>query len=106
MQNQQYIFKVVDRGAEDETIDWIVGPRGHAEIGKMGIQRFVEEIYGDDAPDDLTQRLQRSLGVEIARPERGGDGEEEDEEPDNDNDEPGPSTQRRSGRQRRMVDDD
>jgi len=92
----------VERNADDETTDYIVGPRGHAEIGKRGIQRFVEAVYGERAPEDLAKRLHRSLGVATA----GSKDEEDEEEEQPDNGEPGPSTQRRSGRQVRGVVDD
>jgi hypothetical protein len=104
---QGYIIRVVERNADDESIDWIVGPRGHAEIGKKGIQRFVEEIYGESAPEDLSQRLERSLGIE-KRPSGAREvepEEEAEEEEEADSDVPGPSTQRISGRQRRVDDD-
>lgn len=103
---QGYIIKVVERNADDESIDWIVGPRGHAEIGKKGIQRFVEEIYGEGAPEDLSRRLERSLGIENrASKTKDVEQEEENEEEEADSDAPGPSTQRRFGRQRRVDDD-
>jgi hypothetical protein len=67
MQKQGYIFKTVDRSGDDETIDWRVGPRGKVEIGNKGIQGLVREVYGDDAPEDLRARLNRSLGIESSR---------------------------------------
>jgi hypothetical protein len=103
MSAQQYIHKIVDRSGDEETIDWVVGPRGHAEIGKLGVKRFVEEVYGDRAPDDLVKRLEKSLGMQVPRANGEGDEDEEEEEEEveeeatNDGD-PGPSTQRRSGR--------
>lgn len=65
MQKQGYIWKVTDRQAEEETIDWRVGPRGKVEIGNMGVHGFVKTIWGEDAPEDLDKRLQTSLGMEV-----------------------------------------
>jgi hypothetical protein len=96
MTTQQYIVKVVDRSGDEETIEWMVGPRGHAEIGKRGVKRFVEEVYGENAPEDLAKRLQRSLGLQSLRPEV--QEEEEEEEKSAEDGDPGTSTQRRSGR--------
>lgn len=96
MATHGYIVKVVDRTADDETIEWMVGARGMAEIGKRGAKRFVEEVYGGNAPEDLAKRLQRSLGLQNISV----DTQPEDEPQDAENGEPGPSTQRRSERQR------
>lgn len=101
MATQQYIYRVVDRTGDEETIDWIVGPRGHTEIGTAGIQRVVEEVYGEKAPEDLAQRLHRSLGIELGRIDH-----HEDHQEEVDPGAPGPSTLRRSGRQRRLADND
>lgn len=102
MSIQGYITKVVDRSGEEETVDWVVGPRGKVEIGNRGISGLVKEVYGDNAPEDLQQRLQRSLGIvrsadledrEGLEQEEGVEGYESAE------DNGGPSTQRRqSGR--------
>lgn len=94
MTAQGYIYKIVDKSGDDETTEWIVGPRGRVEIGNGGIQRFVEEVYGDKGPEDLAEKLLRSLGMEVGTV----DGDEEQEE-EAGNEDPGPSTQRRSGRQ-------
>lgn len=77
MQKQGYIWKVTDRSAEEETIDWRVGPRGMVEIGNMGVHGFVKTIWGEDAPEDLDKRLQTSLGMEV----RGSGGNGAEEEP-------------------------
>lgn len=95
---QGYIIKIVDKSGDEETVEWMVGPRGLAEIGKRGVKRFVEELYGENAPEDLTKRLQRSLGLEpLKTAERETEPQAEAEEEAADGD-PGPSTQRRSGR--------
>lgn len=96
MIKQGYVLKSVDKSADEETIDWRVGPRGKAEIGNKGIQGFVKEIYGDNAPEDLDTRLERSLGMEIKKARNV---EPEDQEVDaSRNGDPGPSTAR--GRRR------
>lgn len=77
MIRQNYIFKTVERTEIEETTEWRVGARGKVEIGHRGIQGLVRAVYGEDAPDDLTKRLQRSLGIEATQQDD--DGEEEDE---------------------------
>jgi len=76
MTAQGYIVKVVERNPDEETIEWIVGPRGMTEIGKIGIQNFVKKVYNDKAPEDLSKRLNKSLGLETMR--IGGDEQEQD----------------------------
>lgn len=102
MCQQGYIQKIVEKNVDEETIDWKVGPRGKVEMANMGIQGLVLEVYGDDAPEDLNKRLERSLGLEIKRANanrRETVQEEEDEEEPEDGD-PGPSSRRASGRRR------
>ncbi|TVY20574.1 Non-structural maintenance of chromosome element 3 [Lachnellula arida] len=101
---QGYIWKVTDRQGDEETIDYRLGPRGKTEIGKRGVRGFVQEVYGDSAPDDLDKRLNRSLNMDVARIEQV-DGtaaiaEEDPEEPNG-----GPSRVRSSGRRRRADDE-
>lgn len=100
MSNQGYITKVLDRSGDEETIDWVVGPRGKIEIGNTGVLGLVEEVYGKTAPEDLQQRLARSLGITMSRSENTRNVEDEgQEETPGAND--GPSIQRRqSGRLR------
>jgi hypothetical protein len=104
MVNQGYIFKVVDKSADEETIDWIVGPRGKVEIGNKGIQGLVREVYGDSAPDDLEKRMQRSLGMDVKKINKGNEEGDEDEAPENGD--PGPSITRTTGRRRMAADED
>lgn len=100
----KYIYKSIDKSADDETVDWRVGPRGKIEIGNKGIQGLVAEVYGDDAPEDLQKKLQRSLGVDIVKINRnrisgaGNGAEEEEEEEALEDGDPGPS--RTGGRSR------
>jgi hypothetical protein len=55
----------------------------------------VKEVYGESAPEDLQQRLTRSLGIVRAEDlmDREDDGQDEEEESPDVNG--GPSTQRR-----------
>jgi hypothetical protein len=100
MIRQGYLIRITDRQGDEETIDWRVGPRGKVEIGNQGIQGFVKEIYGDDAPDDLDKRLNRSLGIEVRTVD-----EDNDEEPVAiENGGEGPSNG--PGRRRRRANDD
>ncbi|KAG4437479.1 hypothetical protein IFR05_007034 [Cadophora sp. M221] len=102
MIKDQYIYKTIEKTADDETIDWRVGPRGKVEIGNRGIQGLVNEVYGDSAPDDLDKRLHRSLGIEAVKMSGNGDNDEEGEEEEvTMNGDPGPSrtaTRRQSRR--------
>jgi hypothetical protein len=107
MIKQGYIVRTVEKSGDEETIDWRVGPRGKVEISNKGIQGFVQEIYGDDAPDDLEARLQRSLKMEVKKVKKSNgaaevEAEEESEEEQERNGGPGPSTvsRRSSGRRR------
>ena len=77
MRNQGYITRITDRSGDEETVDWRVGPRGKVEIGNNGIQGLVNEVYGDTAPEDLTARLHRSLGIEVPGNEDSSEDEEE-----------------------------
>lgn len=81
MVQQGYVMKVVDRSGDEETIDWVVGPRGKVEIGSRGVHGLVKEVYGASAPEDLQERLTRSLGIvtmqDLRNGEDGGDAEEE-----------------------------
>ncbi|KAG9228846.1 MAGE family-domain-containing protein [Amylocarpus encephaloides] len=102
MLKQGYIWKVVDNSGDEETIDWRVGPRGKMEISNKAIQGFVKEIYGDDAPEELDKRLQKSLGIE-ARVE-----EEDATEASGSAEAPAERSnrQRLAGRKRRQAEDD
>ncbi|KAL2069310.1 hypothetical protein VTL71DRAFT_15648 [Oculimacula yallundae] len=93
MIKDQYIYKTVEKTADDETIDWRVGPRGKMEIGSRGIQGLVNEVYGENAPEDLDKRLHRSLGMEAVKIDENGQMEEEEQEEEDVtmNGDPGPS---------------
>ncbi|PVI01261.1 MAGE-domain-containing protein [Periconia macrospinosa] len=62
MAREGYIVKIKDSGSGDDVIDYMVGPRGKVEVGKEGAANLVRAVYGD-GPEDLEQRLNRSLGL-------------------------------------------
>ena len=81
MEKDGYVVKVKERevGGE-ETIEWVVGPRGRVEIGPEGVAGLVTKVWGPGIDvEDLERRLDRSLGTNLA-----GMGEEEGEEDEGD----------------------
>lgn len=60
-----YMVKVKDVSASgEETIDYIVGPRGKVEVGRDGVAHFIRNMYGGSEDDaELEQRIQRTLDV-------------------------------------------
>ena len=70
MEKQCYIYRTVEKTPDDEITEYRVGPRGKVEIGNRGVMAFVKEVYGDDAPPDLEERMHRSLGMEVVRIDR------------------------------------
>lgn len=82
MEREGYIVKVRERDqGGEETVDYIVGPRGRVEVGERGAAGIVREVYGRSGAeaDELERRLVRSLGdVDLERkPDMAGkDGEE------------------------------
>lgn len=65
MEREGYIVKVCERdGGGEESIDYVVGPRGKAEVGEIGVAGVVRTVYGkrDVEADELERKLVRSLG--------------------------------------------
>ena len=65
MEKHGYIVKVREREAGgEETVDWILGPRGKIEIGEKGVAGMVRTVYGktDAEMEELENKLERSLG--------------------------------------------
>ncbi|KAL9098236.1 MAG: hypothetical protein Q9163_006067 [Psora crenata] len=65
MIKEGYIIKVKERDqGGEETVDYVVGPRGKVEVGEKGVAGLVRTIYGkkDTEADELERRLVRSLG--------------------------------------------
>ncbi|TVY81117.1 Non-structural maintenance of chromosome element [Lachnellula suecica] len=108
MASQGYIWKVTDRADGEETVDYRLGPRGKMEIGKRGVRGFVNEIYGDNGPEDLEKRLNRSLNMDVAKIDHvnGANDAAEEQDPDEPNGEPNGGSSRRPGRRRRADDED
>lgn len=90
MEREGYIVKVIDRdGGGEESIEYVVGPRGKAEVGEIGVAGMVRKVYGkrDIEAEELERRLVRSLGEVVIdkkrrRGEREGEGEREGQEDD------------------------
>lgn len=65
MEREGYIVKVRERdGGGEESVDYIIGPRGKAEVGERGVADMVRKVYGkkDVEADELEKKLVRSLG--------------------------------------------
>ena len=66
MEKEGYIVKIKERevGGE-ETVDWVVGPRGKVEIGEGGVAALVKGVYGkrDVEVEELEDKLEKSLGA-------------------------------------------
>lgn len=65
MEREGYIVKVREREAGgDETVDYVVGPRGKVEVGEKGVAGLVRKVFGkkDHEKEKLEARLVRSLG--------------------------------------------
>ncbi|KAL8647817.1 MAG: hypothetical protein Q9210_005338 [Variospora velana] len=85
MEKEGYILKVRERdGGGEETVDYMVGPRGKAEVGEKGVAGLIRKVWGKLGPErvDLERRLVRSLGdgVELKGGRKGTEEREEGEE--------------------------
>ena len=105
MEREQYIVKVRERdGGGEETVDYMIGPRGKVEVGERGVAGLVKKVYNKKAAeaDELEKRLVRSLGdvvIEKKRPVTGEEAEGENAEVEDGEQEPEPEqSSRRSGR--------
>ncbi|ENI09577.1 hypothetical protein COCC4DRAFT_30265 [Bipolaris maydis ATCC 48331] len=60
-----YIVRVKETsGAGDETVDYIVGPRGKVEVGRDGVAQFIRAMHGQAEDEtELERRIQRTLNV-------------------------------------------
>ena len=88
MEKENYIVKVRERdGGGEESVEYVIGPRGKVEVGERGVAGLVKAVYGkkDAEADELERRLVRSLGdVVLEKKKKRVDGvngniEEEDE---------------------------
>jgi hypothetical protein len=58
-----YIVKVKDASGE-ESVDYIVGPRGKVEVGRDGIAQFMRMMHGESEDAvELEKKMQRTLDV-------------------------------------------
>ena len=105
MEREQYIVKVRERdGGGEESVDYVVGPRGKVEVGERGVAGLVKRVYNkkDAEADELERRLVRSLGDVVIEKKRSVNNEEaggEDAEVEDAGQEPEQDkSSRRSGR--------
>lgn len=64
MVKEGYIIKNREIVQGDETVDYVVGPRGKIEIGTEGTSRLVKSVYGGQLSEDLERRLEKSLKLQ------------------------------------------
>jgi hypothetical protein len=102
MIRQGYVVRVKEMVGNEDIVEWMVGPRGHVEVGSRGVLGLVRGVYGvdEDADEELEGRLRSSLG--IANP---GAKEETDGQVPDGNGNAGASGRRR-GRRRAAADDE
>lgn len=70
MSKDGYIVKVRESTNGDETVDYIVGPRGKVEVGREGFADLIRLIYGNDTdedPDELEKKIKRTLDIAGSR---------------------------------------
>lgn len=93
-----YVVKVKESVNGDETVDYIVGPRGKVEVGREGFADLVRTIYGDSDEDseELEKKIRRTLDVAGATSGVGPAGEAPAP----------PAAGRKRGRPRRDIDGD
>jgi DNA-binding PadR family transcriptional regulator len=59
-----YIVKIKDTTGGEETVDYIVGPRGKVEVGRDSIADFIRIMYGtSEAEDELDKKISRTLDL-------------------------------------------
>jgi hypothetical protein len=96
LEKEGYIVKVKEREAGgEETIEWVVGPRGKVEVGESGVAGLVLGVYGkkDAEVEDLEQRLEKSLGKGTFRKKGGRRRADDEEEEENEGTGEGRATQ-------------
>lgn len=108
MERQGYIVKIRERdGGGEETVDYMVGPRGKAEIGERGVAGMARRVYGkkDAEKDELERRLVRSLGEVVLEKKsaRGEEAEIVDAEPENAREQEARSGRRGNKRQSKQT---
>ncbi|MCJ1284191.1 Melanoma-associated antigen F1 [Xylographa opegraphella] len=78
MEREGYVVRVREREAGgEESVEWVVGPRGRVEVGEVGVAGLVKGVYAGGRRGEvegLERRLEKSLGVgKVGRV--GGEGE-------------------------------
>jgi hypothetical protein len=63
MDKEGFIKKIVDTSTGQESIDYIVGPRGKVQIGEEGVANFVKGVWGEDDAEDLDKQLKKTLDL-------------------------------------------
>lgn len=61
MEKEGYIQRVREMNAGEETVEYLVGPRGKMEVGEEGMAGMVKMVYGNSFDEEAKQRLERSL---------------------------------------------
>ncbi|KAL8994795.1 MAG: hypothetical protein Q9169_005331 [Polycauliona sp. 2 TL-2023] len=83
MEKEGYIVKIRERdGGGEESVDYVVGSRGKAEVGEIGVAGCVRKVFGKVGVEreELERRLVRSLGEGVEmKNRRSEEGEEEAE---------------------------
>ncbi|KAK4988410.1 hypothetical protein LTR50_003924 [Elasticomyces elasticus] len=64
-----YLVKIRENQGGEETIEWIVGPRGRVEVGDEGVTGLVKTVFGAEDADEeqrreLDERIQKSLRLD------------------------------------------
>jgi len=93
MVREGYVERRRDTSSGEETVEWVVGPRGRVEVGVAGVAGLVRGVYAGDgggggrreAGDDddaevLERKIRRSLGLKDERAGTVAEGEERDSE--------------------------
>ena len=101
MEKEGYVLRVREpEPGGEESVDWIVGPRGKVEVGPDGVAGLVRTVFGetDGGVEELEARLEQSLGKgtfqklkgtreeEDGHRQAGNEGSEEDEDDEGDAD--------------------
>ena len=82
LEREGYVVKVREREAGgEETVDYVVGPRGKVEVGERGVASLVKNVYGkrDVEVSELEDRLEKSLGTGTFKRRRQAASEEREE---------------------------
>ena len=66
MEKEGYIQRAREMNAGEETVEYLVGPRGKMEIGEAGTAGFVKMVYGENFDEDAGKRLERSMKMVAA----------------------------------------